>query len=90
MNNEMPGTAGHSFHSFTVRFYIYQPISHIKRNERDLIPLALYSRTILRASNCHLRSIDHVNLSDRQAGDMDENGRLNACDLTLLKRLLMK
>ena len=38
----MPGTAGHSFHSFTVRFYIYQPISHIKRNERDLISLAFY------------------------------------------------
>ena len=64
MNNEMPGTAGHSFHSFTVRFYIYQPISHIKRNERDLISLALYSRTILLTSNCHLRSIDLVNLSE--------------------------
>lgn len=29
-------------------------------------------------------------LPDWQAGDMDENGRLNAIDLTLLKRLLMQ
>ena len=29
-------------------------------------------------------------LPDWQAGDMDENGRLNAVDLTLLKRMLLK
>ena len=29
-------------------------------------------------------------LADWEAGDLDGNGRLNACDLTLLKRMLMK